>query len=464
MIRPIARLAVLLLALSLSPLAYAAAGGASVTLNLKDADINALITTVSEVTGKNFVVDPRVKGKVTVISSSPMDPSSLYATFLSVLEVQGFTAIPSGQVIKIVPVANAREEAGGTSTAGVPRDQIVTEVFNLQNASAPQLVPILRPLVPQWGHLAAYAPNNILIVADRAANIQRLAQIIADIDQSGDQGLDVVPLKYAAADDVARILGSLAQQSKQIDPTAHPPAILTDTRTNSVLIAGDRTDRVKLLDAIKQLDVPTQNSGDTQVVYLHYADAEKLAPILQGYAQQGQSAGAAVRAGGAPSPPPSPVSGGGGANGVNVIADKDTNALIITAPPKAMQLIRHIIAQLDIRRAQVLVDGIIAEVSANKTSELGLDSVIFNPNNVATANILNPNTLQTVSGAATTLGSGGRTSTSSLATAAAGLIGQGITAAAGTLSSGGTSFLLLLRALKGDGDTNILSTPSLVTL
>lgn len=439
----------------------AAADDASVTLNLKDADINALITTVSEVTGKNFIVDPRVKGKVTVISSSPMDPAAVYQTFLSVLQVEGFAAIPSGSVIKVIPETNARQEATPLSTgAGIPRDDVVTRVFALHNASAAQMVPILRPLVPQWGQLAAYAPGNMLIVADRAANVRRLAGIIGELDSSSDEGVEILALQHANATDVVRMLTTLAQQDKKSDPTAHEPAVIADERTNSVIIAGDKSARMQLLDIVHKLDSPFKgDQGDTQVVYLRYADAENLAPILQGYAQSSTS----TTGNRTPAQANRPA-GGTSANGdVTVLSDKDTNALIITAPPKTMQMLHRVIDQLDIRRAQVLVEAIIAEVSANKSNELGVDWAVFNRHAVAAAGILDPNTLSAISNLGTVATTTGTSTTSTLATAAAGLITQGATAAAGSFG-GATTFALLLHALKSDGDTNILSTPNITTL
>ncbi len=437
----------------------AAADQASITLNLKDADINAFITTVSQITGKNFIVDQRVKGKVTVISSSPMNPAAVYQTFLSVLAVQGYAAIPSGSVIKIIPETNARQEATQLSSgAGLPRDDVVTRVFALHNASAAQLVPILRPLIPQWGQLAAYAPGNMLIVADRAANVRRLAGIIGHLDSNSDEGVEILPLQHASADDVVRMLTTLAQQDKKSDPTAHVPAVIADDRTNSVIIAGDQSSRTQLLAVVQKLDTPFKNDqGDTQVIYLRYADAEKLAPILQGYAQSSSTSGAH------PTAQPNRPAGGASANGeAIVLADKDTNALIITAPPKTMQMLRQVIRKLDIRRAQVLVEAIIAEVSANKSNELGIDWAVYNKHSVAAAGILDPNTLSAISNAGTLATTTGGSTTSTLTTAAASLISQGATAAIGGF--GPTSFAVLLHALKSDGDTNILSTPNITTL
>ncbi len=436
---------------------------ADVTLNLKDADIATLIQTVSEVTGKNFIVDPRVKGKVTVISASPMDEAGLYETFLAVLQVQGFAAIPAGDTIKIVPETNARQDGGtlSSSGAGLPIDEVVTHVYAIQNVSAAQLVPILRPLVPQWGHLAAYAASNMLIISDRAANVQRLEKLIRQIDLSGDRGIEIVKLQYASASEVVRVLTSLAQGDKQAqqDPTQRQVAVIADERSNAVLIGGDRGERLKLLDIIKQLDIPVGEDGATQVVYLKYASAENLAPILEGYAQQvSQPGGGATGAAAAPAA----ASSGPNANGVKVLADKDTNALIITAPPKAMRQVRDVVAQLDIRRAQVLVEGIIAEVSATKSSSLGIDWAVFNGQRIAAAGLLDPATLAAVQALGTVSGSSSSSSNSDLA--ALGLLGNGINIAGGRTSGNGTSFALLLKAIKGDGDSNVLSTPTLVTL
>ncbi len=460
---------------------YAAAKGAEVTLNLKDAELSTLIATVSEVTGKNFIVDPRVRGKVTVVSSTPMDAAGVYETFLAVLQVQGFAAIPAGDAIKIVPETNARTDGGGyiSNGRGLALDEIVTHVYTVQNVSASQLVAILRPLISQSGHFAAYTGNNSLIISDRASNVARIERLIAQIDQSGDREIEVIKLENASATDVVRILTGLGQAAKQADPTAQQSTIIADERSNSVLIGGEKAERARMTDIIKRLDAPQAAGGDTQVIYLRYASAENLAPILEGYAQSAaKSTGA--RAGGAagnvpvPAGPAPSLSGGSGGNadGTRVIADKDTNSLVITATPKAMQAIRNVISQLDIRRKQVLVEAIVAEVSATRSSQLGLDYAAYNPNTGAVTGILNQSTLSAVSafaGAAGSLGgttgtTGTGTRTSSLITAAAALIGQGATAAAGGFTGGGSFFAVLLRALATDGDTNILSTPQLTTL
>ncbi|WP_295685412.1 type II secretion system secretin GspD [uncultured Nevskia sp.] len=445
--------------------------GAEVTLNLKDAEISTLIATVSEVTGKNFIIDPRVRGKVTVVSASPMDAAGVYQTFLAVLQVQGFAAIPAGDAIKIVPETNARTDGGGliSNGRGVPFDEIVTHVYTVQNVSASQLVAILRPLISQSGHFAAYAGNNSLIISDRASNVMRIERLIAQIDQSGDREIEVVKLENAAATDVVRILTTLSQASKQADPTAQTGVVIADERSNSVLIGGEKGERSRMAEIVRRLDQPGPSGGDTQVFYLNYASAENLAPILEGYAQAASASsrpGASAAAGGAASAAAS--SGGGGADGTRVIADKDTNSLVVTAAPKAMLAIRNVISQLDIRRRQVLVEAIIAEVSATKASELGLDYAAYSPSTGAITGILNQSTqgalsslATAASGATTAVATGG---TSTLVTAAASLIGSGATAGIGGFTSGGSFFAVLLRALASDGDTNILATPQLTTL
>jgi len=481
--------------------ALAEKNGAKVTLNLKDADIATLIATVSEVTGKNFVIDPRVKGKVTVVSSSQMDADEVYATFLSVLEVNGFAAIPAGASIKIVPEANARTEGGGyvDRTGGLAGDDIVTKVFDIHNGSASQLVAILRPLVAQSGHLAAYTSSNSLIVSDRASNVERLQVLIGEIDKNGDRDIELIHLENAAADDVVKVLTTLAQQSKQADPGAMQTTVISDPRSNSVLVGGDQSEREKLIDLIKQLDKPGNNKGDTQVVYLNYASAQNLAPILMGQ-QPSQSSstssgsmfgsssgsGSSSSFGGShnssstPTAPPissssSAVAGGAGSNpDLRVLADKETNSLIITAPPKIMQQVRRVIDRLDIRRSQVLVEAIVAEVSADKTSQLGIDYIAYAPNAIAAAGILNSSTSTALSNLGSLASSVGTTSTSgitsslssngSLISAAAGLIGSGGTALIGSQGANGSIFGGLIKALASDANTNILSTPSLVTL
>jgi general secretion pathway protein D len=466
--------------------ALADKNSAEVTLNLKEADIATLIATVSEVTGKNFVVDPRVKGKVTVVSSSPMDANAVYATFLSVLEVNGFAAIPDGASIKIVPDASARTEGGSFVGSGPVADDIVTRVFDIHNGSATQLVAILRPLVAQTGHLAAYSSSNSLIVSDREANVRRLQELIEQIDRKGDRDVELVHLENASSDDVVRVLTTMAQQTKQADPGVVQTTVISDPRTNTVLLGGDQAEREKLVALIRQLDSPSTNKGDTQVVYLNYASAENLAPILMGYAQQvskassanrvsmfGSSSGASAFGSGNTSAAATSQTAQTGQAGSNpdlkVLFDRETNSLVITAPPKIMQQVRSVIERLDIRRSQVLVEAIIAEVSADKSSQLGVDWIAYNPKYVAAAGILNSSTSSALSSVASSFSSSSSSLTTSsiesaAVSAAASLIGSGGTMLVGTTTSNGSVYGALIKALASDANTNILSTPSLLTL
>ena len=419
-----------------------------VTLNLKDANIGAVIDTVAKITGKNFIVDPRVKGKVTIVSARPMDKEEIYQVFLSVLDVHGFAAVPSGSVIKIVPDASAKQDALPVADAASPGqgDEVVTRVVELANVSAAQLVPILRPLVPQQGHLAAYVPSNILILSDRAANIQRLLNIIRRIDVPSSNEIEIIRLEHASATEVVRILNTLEQQSKgqkgPVRGAPGAPVLLADERTNSILLGGGRTGRLRLRTIISHLDTPLTTEGNTRVVYLRYAQAKDLVPVLTGVSssveqqQKGKAAGAAARK-----------------LPVNIQADESTNALVITAPPDIFRSLQSVIKQLDVRRAQVLIESVIAEVSTNLNNELGVEWIVDGTQSNGTAPVGLVN-----------LGGGLVDIVGSIVAGQVPNIGQGLTVGGGRFDEGRTRFAILLRALEGDGNTNVLSTPTLVTL
>ncbi|NNF66789.1 MAG: type II secretion system protein GspD, partial [Gammaproteobacteria bacterium] len=288
-----AGLAIVLLAALWSDLAFAE--GERITPNYKDADIRQIIEAVSEVTGKNFIIDARVKAQVTLISSTPMTPDAFYETFLSILQVYGFVAIPSGDVVKILPDTNARQLPGNDLPSRIEdSDEIVTQVVEVKNIGAAQLVPILRPLVPPYGHLAAHPSSNMLIISDRAANVNRMLRIIRRIDQSSDEDIEVMRLEHASASDMVRILTSLSQGAGRNDTGTTPAQLVADDRTNSVLISGDKNERLRLKTLIVHLDTPLEEGGDTQVIYLHYADADELAGKLKEQATQSAPQGAAA--------------------------------------------------------------------------------------------------------------------------------------------------------------------------
>jgi general secretion pathway protein D len=419
---------------------------ATITPNYKDADIRQIVEAVGDVTHKNFIIDPRVNAKVTMLSSTPMTPDAFYEAFLSILQVYGYVAVTSGDVIKIVPDATARQYAGPLGTEGaIGPDDIVTQVVQVQNVAAAQLVPILRPLIPQYGHLAAHQGSNMLIISDRAANVARMVTIIRRIDQSNDEDIEVIPLQHASAADIVRILTQLTQQPRA-DGVPVSTSLVADSRTNSVLIGGDKSQRLRLRALIAHLDTPLEDGGDTQVRYLRYADSEDLATKLQQHFQS--QVQAAAQQAGAAAPQPTSVS---------VWADTQTNAIVVSAPPKMMRSLMQIVDKLDIRREQVLVEAIIVEVLADKSSQLGVTWAVEGasqntPIGVTNFPSLGPGVVQ-IGGAA---GSGGQVDPTSL-------IGEGLTLGLGRISTAGVSFASILTALSGDANTNIISTPSVVT-
>ena len=428
----------------------------TVTLNLKDADIGALISTVAEVADKNFIVDPRVKGKVTVVSSRPMNSDEVYQVFLSILKVHGFAAVPSGEVIKIIPDVNAKQDSIPTTTAAEPGegDEMVTRVVQVDNVGAAQLVPILRPLVPQQGHLAAYPATNVLIISDRAGNVERLVSIINRIDQVSDSEIEVIPLSHASAVEVVRVLTSLTRATSAVKGQgggANEQVLVADERTNSVLLGGERAERLRLRAIISHLDTPLETGGNTDVVYLRYAEATDIVNVLMGVGkieeQEGGKGGTAAVA--------------SKRGSFDIQADESTNALVITAPPDIMRTIKRVISQLDIRKAQVLVEAVIAEVSPSLSRELGVQWLFSGDREggetpIGIVNFTNSGqTISTVVNGLAEVANGG----SLPDTPGNVLLGFGDVS-----EQNNFNYVAILNALSSDSGTNILSTPTLVTL
>ncbi|MBU6421685.1 MAG: type II secretion system protein GspD, partial [Gammaproteobacteria bacterium] len=365
-----------LLALLLAPAfasAQSSAAGGGITLNFKDADIREVAATIGQITHKDFIIDPRVQGRVTVISSKPINADTVYAVFLSVLQVHGLAAVPAGAMIKIVPALEARQMPGTTLSRATPGDAIVTDVVQINNVSAAQLVPVLRPLMSTEAQLAAYPPSNMLIISDRASNVQRLLDIITRIDQPTSSEVEVIPLQNASASDVVQTLTSLLQTQQGME--ASPPMkLVADTRTNSILVSGDKSDRLRIRALIVRLDTPSE-TGNTQVIYLRYAKAKDIADELKSFVQDLQKPTGTGAAGGGSASQPQ----------VSLIPDERTNSLVITAPPKIMRAVQDVIAKLDIRRAQVLLQTIEAELTSDKSAQLGITWVADALNNAGAA-------------------------------------------------------------------------------
>ncbi|MGH8284319.1 MAG: type II secretion system secretin GspD [Steroidobacteraceae bacterium] len=431
--------------------------GQRITPNFKDANISTIIEAVSEATGKNFIVDPRVNAQVTMFSRTPMSPEAFYEAFLAILQVHGFVAVPAGNVVKIVPDANARQLPANDLPSRVSgsSDEIVTQVIAVRNVSAAQLVPILRPLIPQYGHLAAYPASNILIISDRAANVNRIVRIIGRIDQEGDADVEVVPLQNASAAEVVRIVTSLYQaQAAAEGGGASPLRLVADDRSNSVLVSGDSGQRLRIKALIAHLDTPLEAGGDTQVRYLNYADAEKIAAKLKeqvtGIAQAAQPAGAQGAA---------PAGAAAADRSTTIWADAETNALVVTAQPKVMRQLMAVVDKLDIRRAQVLVEAIIVEVGENSNAELGVNWAVFSNEDdtrIPAGAFLNPVGGVTLADLARAVDNPLGTVNPSLA--------SGTTIGIGRITDTGVNFAAMLRAIRGDANTNVLATPSAVTM
>ena len=425
-----------------------------ITLNLKDADIRALISTVSKFTGKNFIIDPRIKAKVTVVSANTMSQDEVYEVFLSVLQVHGFAAVTTGSVIKIIPEVNAKQ---GTVPLTIGKhnplgDALITKVVRMDHVPAAHLVPILRPLVPQQGHLAAYAPTNSLIITDHAGNIQRLMKIIAGVDRPESDELEVIQLKHASAKELVRIVNSLYQKTGGAKNEAKKINMAADERTNSILMTGEPGARLKARTTIMQLDTPLEDGGNTHVIYLKYAKAENLVKILTGI----QSSTAKTSTARGPAAAKTMASSSAFSQNADIQADEETNALIITADPNTLKSLKSVIRQLDIRRAQVLIEAIIAEITAGKNRELGVGMAV---DGSQSDNQSVPIGMSNFGGLGNILAAAG-----GLVTDPSSLLSPGLTLGAGKTNSSGTRYALLLRALATDDASNILSTPSIVTL
>ena len=426
------------------------------TVNLKDTDIQEFIKFVADVTGTTMVIDPNVKGKVRVISSKPVSQAELYDLFLSILDVQGYTAVRSGRVIRIVPSKDARSSPVPImeDQSAMGNDEYVTQVIRLDNISAAKLIPVLRPLVPQQAHMAAYAPSNAIIISDIRSNIGRIVDIIERMDRSAIQTTEIIRLRYGVAEDVVSMLNTLEKSRQGEGADADKEAVLVaDKRTNSVVVTADELSVDRIRKLVTYLDTPLEQSGNVRVIYLEYADATKTAEVLTRVMQnisRLEEGGSNKRAGSGES---------------TIEADEGTNSLIITADADEMAALEAVIARLDIRRAQVLIEAIIVEMTITEGQELGLQWLFANDNGVFGGNVTTDEARrQSAANLAGALipsdGSediGTREVAASLATIPGTTLGWGVVDESLTMA-------VILNALESQGNSNILSTPSLLTL
>ncbi|MEZ5573988.1 MAG: type II secretion system secretin GspD [Halioglobus sp.] len=428
------------------------------TVNLKDTDIQELIKFVAEATGTTIVVDPAVKGRVKVISSKPVSASELYQLFLSILEVHGYTAVRSGDVVRVIQNKDARSAAVGVTDghSSITSDEYVTQVIRLENISAAKLIPVLRPLVPQQAHMAAYAPSNAIIISDVSANIDKIREIIDRMDKSAVQQTDIIKLRYAVAEDVVKMLDQLNKSEAKAAGGEQETLLVADARTNSVLISGDELERARMRKLVDHLDTPLEQSGNVKVIYLEYANAKDIAEVLTRVMKNISELDPAD--GGKP--------GARSGNTSTIEADEGTNALIITADADEMAALEAVIHRLDIRRAQVLVEAIIVEMEVIDGQDLGLQWLFASNEGYYGSNI-NANDARAANIAGAVLPPRDSTSTDNgvdLGTLAGALATTpGLSLGWGQIDDN-LSMTVILNALKEQKNANILSTPSLLTL
>ena len=409
-------------------------------INLKNADIREFVTQVSTITGKSFIIDPRVKGNVTVISSASITAPGVYELFLSVLRVHGYAAVPNGDVIKIVQQVLAKQSSNPKDFFNnQASEELITSVIPVRNSPAADLVKILRPLIPQYGHIAGIDSPNALIISDHAENVARMAKMIERIDVSENQTIEIINLNEAWVEDMVELLKEIAPD--QIGSSAKGPnkiSIVGSARTNSLIVKGEKETVGKIVDLIKRLDVPANSSGSTQVIRLAHSDASEMAELLGNIINTEKTAGNenTVKA--------------------SIQADEALNALVIRAAPSTMLEIKDIIDKLDLRRLQVLIEAAIVEVTADFTRQLGTELFVANtsPNNKTI-----PIGLTAPSGTLAQI-----LQSIALGTQQPVDLGTAPLIAAGRENSNGTSFGIIIRALSGNGDVNLLSTPSITTM
>ncbi|MDD2774423.1 MAG: type II secretion system secretin GspD [Gallionella sp.] len=427
-----------------------------ITLNFVNTDIESVIKAVGMISGKNFIIDPRVKGNINIVSSSPVSKDLTYQILLSALRLQGFSAIENGNVVRIIPEADAKQSSTPVSDRNntVSGDKIITQVYPLRYESASQLIPVLRPLIGPNNSIVAYPNTNTLVMTDYADNIRRLNKIIDAIDQPNNGEFITLKLTYASAVDLAQMLNKLFAESATPGVAAEAGRrvqITADARTNSLLVRSDNPALMaRARTLVIGLDVPTSSAGNIHVVYLRNAEAPKLAQTLRAIMNGDTTTAAAPAAGQTGALP----TGGAGV----IQADVATNSLIITAPDNLYNTLRAVIDKLDARRAQVYVEALIAEVTTDKAAEFGIQWQNMNGLNGTTPSVIGGTNLggagTNIIGAATNITSVGRGINIGIVKGQVNIPGLGLVANLGVLA----------RALQADANANILSTPNLLTL
>lgn len=441
---PLSRPLIALLAASLlaAPLSFSQAQSAiepsgtsqdGWTINLRDSDIRTFIDQVSQLTGQTFIVDPRVKGQVSVVSSASLSLAEVYQLFLSVMATHGFSVLTQGGVARVVPNAEAKTEAGGGPTGG---DLMETRVIQVQHSSASELIPLVRPLVPQYGHLAAVPSANALIISDRSANIARIEELVRQLDRTRSNDYSVVNLQYGWAVDIAEVLRNTLASGEGADTAG--TQIIADSRTNRLIFTGPAQARQKLASLAQTLDTPSTRSANTRVIRLRHNDAKSLAETLGDISEnlvgsEGGGEAAASRS-----------------RNLLIRADESLNALVMLAEPELIGTLESIVRQLDIPRAQVLVEAAIVEVSGDITDALGVQWAIDARGSTGGAG-------------GVSFGNTGLSVGSVLNSIRDNEVPNNLPDGA-IIGIGTRSFGALITALSANSKSNLLSTPSLLTL
>ena len=412
----------------------------------RNADIQEFVAQVAKITGKTFVVDPKLKGQVNVISETPLGKDGVYELFLSVLRLQNYTAVPSGSVIRIQQSATGKQTPGalGGLDNAAP-EELVTEIISVQNVESEDLLRILRPLIPQYGHIGSVKQPNVIILSDHADNIARLKTIIADIDVAQSNDIVMVPLQEAWVGNIVDILQRVAPE--QLGPNAKGPQkiqIIANERNNSLVLRGQTGAIAELIQIIEKLDRPTTTNDATQVVMLNHGDAENVASILSNLIQQSDRG-----------------SERGPSGSVTIQADKTLNAIVLRAEPAEMNELLNIVQRLDTPRSQVLIEAAIVEISLIDNKNIGVEAAGFDARGQSL-----PLISTSVGGNLNSILQGLASSDATIAENALAGIG-GIsqpTVAAAKVDLDGVSFGAVISALASMDNANLLSTPSVVTL
>ena len=418
----------------------------SAQINMRDADIRAFAADMAQISNKTIVLDPRVKGNVTVVSNQDLDAGEAYAVFLSVLRVHGYAAIENNGVVKVMPESGARQDA---TVNNKNNDSLATEVIRLSQANARVIAPLLKPLVNKQGHIAAYEATNSIIIADYVGNLSRIKSILLELDKNPADTFELIPLDNTSANEVARILGSMWRGDNQMSKSFSAIAV---ERSNSILLRGQIGVIKQIKRVISRLDSNSSQSSNLKVIYLKYAKAEDLTGILEKVAESLEEE------------IPSESSK---KNKTSIGFHNDTNALIISAQPDILKSLESVISQLDIRRAQVLVEALIVEISDKLARDLGVQFLFLGDGEsspIATQRFgtPNPDLISTI-GAETSEDS---TISSTMQTRAANslLALDGLAVGVARYKASGTSFATILNLIAQDADSNVLSTPSIMTM